>query len=74
MHLAGAVVDARGTSVGVPLRDRVVVGHSGSAVHLQRTIQDAAEGLGDEGLEHRDLLPRVLTAVDLPGRVQHHQP
>ena len=46
----------------------------GRAVDLHRAVDDPPERLGDERLDHRDLLAVRQAVLDLPGRVQHHQP
>ena len=76
VHLVGAVVDARGALVAIPVGQRGVVGHAQRAVHLDRAIDHALQHVGDEELDQRDLIARGVEALllDRPRGVQHHQP
>ena len=73
VDLVGAVGEARPAGVLEHVGERRVLRVAERAVHLDRAVDDAVERVGDEVLRHRHLALEVFLAVDLVGRVQHHE-
>ena len=73
VDLVGAVREARPARLQRHARERRVERVAERAVHLDRAVDDAVQGVRDEVLRHRHLAPEVLAAVDLVGGVQDHE-
>src|SRR5262249_52751479 len=74
MHLGRPVVDAESADVAVEALQHEVARDATSAADLYRTVDDAADRLGDEDLAHRRFLSRLLATFQLFGGVEDHQP
>src|SRR5215211_7692970 len=71
VHLVRPVGDPQPAALAPHRRERNVVGHPESAVHLHRAVEHLLVHLRRHDLDHRDLLARrpLALGVHLPGRV-----
>src|SRR5215472_4841684 len=75
VHLVRSVVNARGALVAPPERERGLVGESNRSMRLDGAVEDALEYPGDEELDDRDFVARLVNAVlvDRLRRAEDHE-
>ena len=74
VHFVGTVDQPLRAHLGVPFRQRRILGKAERAVQLDRGVDHLVHHVGMEDLGDRVFLPDVLALFRLVGDVQQHQP